>query len=117
MTDASKTLIQETKHRQRRHRSAAYRARRRWREARRHLRAAAARDYQVMLERTVGYAAMLERYAEEDRAEEQWLEDRARFVCVCGERHRLGDGHVCRRGLDSVDRGELPALNRGGDPS
>lgn len=53
----------------RRVRSAAYRARRRLRLARRHIRAAHWADYHVMLERTPGYGRMLERDRELDLLE------------------------------------------------
>lgn len=61
-----------------RRRSSAYRARRRVRTAARHLRAAHQAEYQVMLERTPGYAEWLERLAAEAYAEERLLEWGAR---------------------------------------
>ena len=30
-----------------------------------------------------------------------------RFVCICGERHTLGDGHVCRQAATAVVRTTL----------
>lgn len=61
----------------RRHRSAAYRARRRVREARRHLRASERRDYQTMLQRTPGYADWLDRLNDEIWLDERRLEEGA----------------------------------------